>query len=285
MKSRDELLEAIQKTAATLPGNMFEFSQPIQLRFDELISGVRSDVAVKLFGDDMEVLNATATRIVAVMSKIPGATDVKVEQAAGLPMLTVQVDREKAARYGLNIGEVQETTATAMGGRETGTMFEGDRRFNIVVPLPESARNDLEAMKRLPISLPSSRDTNGAPNFIPLSEVASLEVAPGPNQVSRESGKRQIVISVNVRGRDIGSFVGEAQGTIEKEVRIPPAYWTTWGGQFEQLQSAITRLHIVVPPALLLVFTLLFAMFANLRDDLIVFSGILLALTAGTVAL
>lgn len=284
-KSRDELLAAIQKTAANLPGNTYEFSQPIQLRFNELISGVRSDVAVKLFGDDMDVLGATAARIAAVMSKTPGATDVKVEQATGLPMLTVQVDREKAARFGLNVGDVQETIATAIGGRDAGTMFEGDRRFDIVVRLPESARNDLEAMKRLPIALPRAENATGAPNFIPLGEVATLEVTPGPNQISRESGKRRVVISANVRGRDIGSFVTEAQSAIEKSVKIPPAYWTTWGGQFEQLQSAVTRLQIVVPLALLLVFTLLFAMFGNLRDGLIVFSGIPLALTGGIVAL
>lgn len=284
-KSREELLAAIQKTAATLPGNTYEFSQPIQLRFNELISGVRSDVAVKLFGDDMEVLSSTASKIAAVMSRVQGATDVKVEQAAGLPMLTVQIDREKAARYGLNIGNVQQTVSTAIGGTEAGTMFEGDRRFDIVVRLPENARNNLDVMKRLPISLPRAESANGMPNFIPLGEIASLEVAPGPNQISRENGKRRVVISANVRGRDIGSFVGEAQSAIAKAVKIPPAYWATWGGQFEQLQSATQRLQIVVPLALLLVFTLLFAMFGNLRDGLIVFSGIPLALTGGILAL
>jgi cobalt-zinc-cadmium resistance protein CzcA len=284
-KSRDELLKAIQKTAAKLPGSTYEFSQPIQLRFNELISGVRSDVAVKLFGDDMEVLDKTAATIAAAMTSIPGASDVKVEQTEGLPMLTVQIDRDKTARYGLNVGDVQEAVATAIGGKEAGTMFEGDRRFDIVVRLPENLRNDLEAMKRLPISLPRADNENGRVNFIPLGEVATLELAPGPNQVSREDGKRRIVISANVRGRDIGSFVSEAEKVIQQRVKIPVGYWTTWGGQFEQLQSATQRLQIVVPVALLLVLTLLFAMFGNLKDGLLVFSGIPFALTGGIVAL
>jgi cobalt-zinc-cadmium resistance protein CzcA len=284
-KSRDELLKAIQETAAKLPGSNYEFSQPIQLRFNELISGVRSDVAVKLFGDDMEVLDKTAATIAATMTSIPGASDVKVEQTEGLPMLTVQIDRDKTARYGLNVGDVQDTVATAIGGKEAGTMFQGDRRFDIVVRLPENLRNDLDAMKRLPISLPRAANESGRVNFIPLGEVASLELAPGPNQVSREDGKRRIVISANVRGRDIGSFVSEAEKAIQQRVKIPVGYWTTWGGQFEQLQSATQRLQIVVPVALLLVLTLLFAMFGNLKDGLLVFSGIPFALTGGIVAL
>jgi cobalt-zinc-cadmium resistance protein CzcA len=284
-KSRDQLLAAIQKTADLVPGNAYEFSQPIQLRFNELMSGVRSDVAVKLFGDDMDVLGVTSAQIAAAMSKVPGATDVKVEQASGLPMLTVQIDRDKASRYGLNIGTVQDTIATAIGGREAGTLFEGDRRFDIVVRLPESARGDLDAMRRLPIALPCADGGNAGPNFIPLGEIATLIVAPGPNQISREDGKRRVVISANVRGRDIGSFVGDAKAAIDQAVKVPPAYWTTWGGQFEQLQSATKRLQVVVPMALLLVFVLLFAMFGNLRDGLIVFSGIPLALTGGILAL
>lgn len=284
-KSRDALLKAIQETAAKIPGSSYEFSQPIQLRFNELISGVRSDVAVKLFGDDMEVLDKTAATIAAAMTSIPGASDVKVEQTEGLPMLTVQIDRDKTARYGLNVGDVQDTVATAIGGKEAGTMFQGDRRFDIVVRLPENLRNDLEAMKRLPISLPRAESENGRVNFIPLGEVATLELAPGPNQVSREDGKRRIVISANVRGRDIGSFVSEAEKVIQQRVKIPVGYWTTWGGQFEQLQSATQRLQIVVPVALLLVLTLLFAMFGNLKDGLLVFSGIPFALTGGIVAL
>ncbi len=287
-KSRDELLAAIQETVGKLPGNTYEFSQPIQLRFNELISGVRSDVAIKIFGDDMDVMNETAGKIAAVLEKIPGASEVKVEQTTGLPMLTVNIDREKTARYGLNIGDVQDAISTAIGGREAGTMFEGDRRFDIVVRLPDNLRSDIESMKRLPIALPKnsavSNGIEGRTTYIPLSEVASLEVAPGPNQVSRENGKRRVVVSANVRGRDIGSFVGEAQARLP-EIKIPTGYWTSWGGTFEQLESASQRLKIVVPVALLLVFTLLFVMFGNAKDGLLVFTGIPFALTGGVVAL
>jgi len=283
-KSRDELLAAIQASADKLPGNIYEFSQPIQLRFNELISGVRSDVAVKVFGDDMAVLNDTATKISSVMEKIPGASEVKVEQTTGLPMLTVNIDRDKTSRYGLNIGDVQDAVATAIGGTEAGTLFQGDRRFDIIVRLPENLRSDPEAIKRLPISLPRGQNSDDRTTYIPLAEVASLELAPGPNQISRENGKRRIVVSANVRGRDIGSFVAEA-GQRLQQVKIPAGYWTTWGGQFEQLQSATQRLQIVVPVALLLVFTLLFMMFGNFKDGLLVFSGIPFALTGGLVAL
>lgn len=277
-KSHAELLEAIQKTVAAMPGNAYEFSQPIQLRFNELISGVRSDVAVKLFGDDADVLNDTAARIAAMLGKVSGAQEVKIEQTSGLPVLTVDIDRSKTARYGLNVSDVQDAIATAIGGKEAGTMFEGDRRFDIVVRLPDALRADMEAIRRLPLPLP------GGANFIPLGEVATFTIAPGPNQISRENGKRRVVISANVRGRDIGSFVAEAEQRLQ-QVTIPAGYWTTWGGQFEQLQSASQRLQIVVPAALALVMLLLFAMFGNLKDGLLVFSGIPFALTGGLAAL
>ncbi|MDB5554231.1 MAG: CusA/CzcA family heavy metal efflux transporter [Rhizobium sp.] len=287
-KTREALLAAVEAEAAKYAGNSYEFSQPIQLRFNELISGVRSDVAVKIFGDDMDVLNATAAKVAAVLGRIPGATEVKAEQTTGLPMLTVNIDREKTSRYGLNIGDVQEALAIATGGRTAGAVFEGDRRFDIIVRLPEQQRTDLEALKRLPIPLADTDGDNGnatSNGFIPLAEVATLEFAPGPNQISREEGKRRIVVSANVRGRDIGSFVPEAQRLIETDVKIPAGYWISWGGTFEQLQSASKRLQIVVPLALFLVFTLLFAMFGNIKDGLIVFTGIPFALTGGILAL
>jgi len=284
-KTRDELLAAIQVAANKLPGNNYEFSQPIQLRFNELISGVRSDVAVKVFGDDMDVLNDTAIKIASVMEKIPGASEVKVEQTTGLPMLTINIDRDKTSRYGLNVGDVQDAVATAIGGKEAGTLFQGDRRFDIIVRLPENLRSDLEAIKRLPIALPRAQGGDSQKTYIPLAEVASLELAPGPNQVSRENGKRRIVVSSNVRGRDIGSFVAEAEQQLQQQVKIPAGYWTSWGGQFEQLLSATKRLQVVVPVALLLVFVLLFMMFGNVKDGLLVFSGIPFALTGGLVAL
>ena len=287
-KTREELLAAVQEAANSYPGNNYEFSQPIQLRFNELISGVRSDVAVKIFGDDMAVLDDTAAKVAAVLGRVPGAAEVKVEQTSGLPMLTLNIDREKTARYGLNIGDVQETIAIATGGKEAGIMFEGDRRFDIIVRLPEAMRTDLEALRRLPIALPkpvASADGKETVSYIPLGEVATLDFAPGPNQISREDGKRRIVVSANVRGRDIGSFVPEAEALILKEVKIPPGYWTSWGGTFEQLQSATQRLQVVVPLALFLVFVLLFVMFNNVKDGLLVFTGIPFALTGGILAL
>ena len=284
-RTRQQLVEEVQEVVAKIPGNNYEFSQPIQLRFNELVSGVRADVAVKVFGDDMDVLNKTAREIETVLNGIPGAAEVNVEQTTGLPMLTVNIDREKATRYGINIADVQDTIATAIGGRGAGTLFEGDRRFDIVVRLPENVRGNLDAIRRLPIALPATGAAGATRvSFIPLSELATLELAPGPNQVSREDGKRRIVVSANVRGRDLGSFVTEATVALE-QVKIPTGYWTTWGGQFENLQSATRRLQIVVPVALLLVFTLLFAMFGNLKDGLIVFTGIPFALTGGILAL
>lgn len=282
-KTRDELAALVKADVEKMPGQNYEFSQPIQLRFNELISGVRSDVAVKVFGDDMDVMNNAAGRIATVLKGISGATEVNIEQTTGLPMLSVQIDREKTARYGLNVQDVQDTLATAVGGKEGGTMFEGDRRFDIIVRVPESVRSDLEAIKRLPVPLPASG--TGARKFIPLSEVADLSLSPGPNQVSRENGKRRVVVSANVRGRDIGTFVAEAEQAIQQQVKLPTGYWMTWGGQFENLQSATNRLKVVVPVSLLLVFTLLFVMFGNAKDGLLVFTGIPFALTGGIVAL
>ncbi|WP_457330811.1 CusA/CzcA family heavy metal efflux RND transporter [Rhizobacter sp. P5_C2] len=280
-KTREALLAAIRDEAAQVPGSNHELSQPIQLRFNELISGVRSDVAVKVFGDDSEVLDKTAAEIAEALQRVPGATEVKVEQTGGLPVLTVNVDRGKAARHGLNMNEVQETVATAIGGRGAGTFFQGDRRFDIVVRLPEAVRQDVDALRRLPIALPRGA---GPAAYVPLGELASLELAPGPNQVSRENGKRRVVVSANVTGRDLGSFVADAQAAIAK-VAVPSGYWTAWGGTFEQLQSAAQRLQWVVPLALAMVFVLLFTMFGNARDGLLVFTGIPFALTGGVLSL
>ncbi|MEM5431779.1 CusA/CzcA family heavy metal efflux RND transporter [Cupriavidus oxalaticus] len=284
-RTRDELIAAIREEVGKLPGNNYEFSQPIQLRFNELISGVRSDVAVKVFGDDNAVLEDTARRIAAVLQGIAGAAEVKVEQTTGLPMLSVNIDRDKAARYGLNLSDIQEAVAIGIGGKVSGTFFSGDRRFDIVVRLPDAVREDVEALRRLPVALPRDTAAGARTSYIPLSEVATVEIAPGPNQVSRENGKRRIVVSANVRGRDIGSFVPEAEAAIRERVRIPAGYWTSWGGTFEQLQSATARLRVVVPLALGLVFVLLFAMFGNVKDGLLVFTGIPFALTGGILAL
>ena len=283
-RSTADLVTAMQEAAETIPGNNYEFTQPIQMRFNELLSGVRSDVAVKVFGDDMDVMNRTAGEIEEVLSGVAGAADVKVEQTTGLPMLTLFVDRTKIARLGLNVSEIQDALSIAVGGREAGLLFEGDRRFDISVRLPESLRADLDAIKQIPIRLPATGDGTRAA-YVQLGDIAALDIAPGPNQISRENGKRRVVVTANVRGRDIGSFVNEAQQKLEQQVKVPSGYWTTWGGTFEQLQSASKRLQIVVPIALLLVFILLFAMFNNVKDGLLVFSGVPFALTGGLAAL
>ena len=283
-KSRATLIAQLQQAAATVPGSNYELSQPIQLRFNELVSGVRSDVAVKVFGDDMAVLNQTAAKIAATLQTVPGASEVKVEQTTGLPVLTINIDRDKAARYGLNVGEVQEAIAIAVGGRQAGILYEGDRRFDIVVRLSEALRTDVAGLSGLLIPVPAN-SSNQQIGFISLSQVASLDLVLGPNQVSRENGKRVVIVSANVRGRDLGSFVQSAGETIQREVQIPAGYWTSWGGQFEQLQSAARRLQIVVPIALLMVLALLFMMFNNLKDGLLVFTGIPFALTGGVLAL
>ena len=285
-KSRDTLIADIQRASAIVPGSAYELSQPIQLRFNELISGVRSDVAVKVFGDDMAVLNATAGEIAETLQRLSGASEVKVEQTSGLPVLTINIDRDKAARFGLNVGDVQDTIAVAVGGRQAGTLYEGDRRFDMVVRLSDALRTDIDGLSRLLIPVPALAGNASAQlGFIALSQVASLDLVLGPNQISRENGKRLVIVSANVRGRDIGSFVDEAEAAISAQVNVPAGYWTTWGGQFEQLKEASERLRIVVPVALLLVFGLLFMMFNNLKDGLLVFTGIPFALTGGIMAL
>ena len=298
--TKDAVQEKILAMAATLPGSNYEASQPIQLRFNELISGVRSDVGIKIFGDDMEVLLRTGGSIAATLRKIAGAEDVKVEQVGGLPMLTVRLNREATARHGLNVQEVQQLVSTALGGAEAGSLFEGDRRFSLVVRLPEALRSDLEALRRLPVKLPEARSFREddeyrkvsltkkkatGPQFIQLGEIANFDESPGPNQISRENGKRRVVVTCNIRGRDMGGFVSEAQAAVRTKVKIPAGCWLAWGGQFEQLQSASERLKVVVPVALLLIFILLFMAFGSVKDSLLVFSGVPLALTGGILAL
>ncbi|HIE3609407.1 TPA: CusA/CzcA family heavy metal efflux RND transporter, partial [Legionella anisa] len=282
-KTKQELVQEIENAVKQIPGNNYEFTQPIQMRFNELISGVRSDVAVKVFGDDMDTLLKTAEAISAQLKKIPGAADVKVEQVSGLPLLTVDINRNSLARYGLQIGTVQDAIVIATGGKKGGELFEGDKRFDIVVRLPESLRTDPNVLRQIFIPLPLAKD--GEQHFIPLSEVASLVRSESPNQISREVGKRRVVVTSNVRNRDLSSFVSEAKRRIDESVKIPSGYWIAWGGQFEQLQSASQRLQIVVPITLIGIFLLLFMSFGRVRDALLVFSGIPLALTGGVFAL
>jgi cobalt-zinc-cadmium resistance protein CzcA len=268
----------LEVALAAIPGNNYEFTQPIQMRFNELISGVRSDLAVKIYGDDLDALLEAGEQIEKLIAPIAGAADVKVEQATGLPVMTVKPRRALLQRYGLNIADMQETLATAVGGLEVGQVFEGDQRFDLVVRLPESLRNDPRAIEQLPIMLP-----NGG--YVPLRELADIEVATGPNQINRENGKRRVVVTANVRGRDLGSFVDDVQQQVRESIELPAGYWVEYGGSFEQLISASQRLQVVVPLALLLIFALLYAAFASVKDALLVFSGVPLALTGGVLAL
>jgi cobalt-zinc-cadmium resistance protein CzcA len=282
-KTKAAFVAELERTVARVPGNNYEFTQPIQMRFNELISGVRADVAVKIHGDDLDVLAQAGERIEALLRQVPGAADVQMEQTTGLPMLTITPKRELLSRYGLNTAEVQSVVEIALGGRATGQVFEGDRRFDLVVRLPENLRNDLRALRELPVPLPSQQATGGG--FVPLSAIADISIAPGPNAVNRENGKRRVVVTANVRGRDLGSFVRDVQQRVRDSAQMPAGYWIEYGGTFEQLQSARSRLLIVVPVALLTIFGLLYLAFRSLRDALLVFSGVPLALTGGVLAL
>jgi cobalt-zinc-cadmium resistance protein CzcA len=291
-QTKAELITAMEETIRKVPGNNYEFTQPIQMRFNELLSGVRSDVAIKVFGDDLDTLLSVGEQIEKILETVPGAADVRIEQITGLPVLSIQMDRSKMARYGLNGADVQDAIVIAVGGRNAGMIFEGDRRFELQVRLPEHQRSDIETLKRLPIRLPAANmgggmnvPVIGPTAYVALGEVANLQITQGPNQVSRENGKRRLVVTANVRGRDIGSFVKEAETLIAKKVHIPSGYWTTWGGQFEQLILAAQRLQIVIPIALGLVFLLMYTMLGSLRDSLLVFTAVPLAITGGILAL
>lgn len=277
-KTKAQLLQEIQAKLELVPGNAFEISQPIQLRFNELISGVRSDLGIKIFGDNLEQLLSSGNEVAEVLNSIEGAVGVKVEQVSGLPILSIVPNRDALYRFGLNVVDLQDVVAAATGGEEAGLVFEGDRRFAIVVRLAESLRSDLTALDRLPVPLPDG-------GYVPLREVASLELAPGANQISREEGKRRLVVSANVVGRDLGGFVAEAQQQIEQQVSLPAGYWLRYGGTFEQLQSASARLTLLVPMTLVMIFALLMVTFGSAKDAALVFSGVPLALTGGVLAL
>ena len=286
-KAKEELVEEMEAALKKIPGSNYEFTQPIQMRFNELISGVRSDLAVKIYGDDLDQLLKSGNEIMEVLEDIDGAVDIKVEQVTGLPVLSIVPDRKRMHLYGLNIVDVQEIVQTAMGGREAGTVFEGDRRFDLVVRLPESLRTDVDALDRLPIPLPNGEQdsVDANPDYVPLGEVVDISIIYGPNQISRENGKRRIVVTSNVRGRDLGSFVDDIRDQVSKKIKLPAGYWTEYGGTFEQLMSAKQRLLIVVPISLLLIFGLLFMAFNSARAALLIFSGVPLALTGGIAAL
>lgn len=277
-KTKAQLVAEMEAALATLPGNNYEFTQPIQMRFNELISGVRADLGIKVFGDDLDQLVTSANQILQAVNKVQGAADTKVEQVTGLPTLSVIPNRTALARYGLNVVELQDWVSAAIGGTSAGILYEGDRRFELIVRLPETLRRDLDKLAVLPVPLP-----NG--DFVPLQEVATLDLSPAPAQISRENGKRRVVVTANVRGRDLGSFVEEVKAQINRDVALPAGYWLDYGGTFEQLESASQRLSIVVPVTLLLILGILVMAFASLKDALIIFSGVPLALTGGVLAL
>jgi cobalt-zinc-cadmium resistance protein CzcA len=302
-ETKAELRGRIEKALLKLPGNNYEFTQPIQMRFNELIAGVRGDVAVKVYGEEFQDIEATAAAIGRIIKSIPGAADVKVEQTKGLPVMNVEIDRNVIARHGLSMKEVQDVVNIAIGGREAGMVFEGDRRFDLMVRLPENIRDNIEDLKSIPVPLPKMDGSDSTqtgnpgaghrhetgdddrPSFIPLGELATLDVTEGPNQISRENGKRRIVVQANVRDRDIGSFVAEAQERIDKEVKLRSGQWLEWGGQFENLVAARQRLAIVVPACFLLIFIILFTAYGSAKYAFIIFSGVPLALSGGVIAL
>ncbi len=286
--SKAEVLQKITEASGTQPGNNYEYTQPIQMRFNELIAGIRGDVAIKVYGDDFEQIGDTANKIAVALRSVKGGTDIKVEQLSGLPLLDLKLDKAAIARLSLGVSDVLDVISIAIGGREAGIVFQGDRRFHILVRLPDKLREDISALENLPIPIPhqgGDSDSKDKQSFVPLKAVAKFETSEGPNQISRENGKRRVVVQANVRGRDIGSFVAEAQAKIANDVRIPPGSWLEWGGQFENLLAARNRLLIVVPACFFVIFLMLFSAFGSAREALLVFSGVPLAISGGILTL
>ena len=277
-KPKAQVVAELESAVQAIPGNNYEFTQPIQMRFNELLSGVRADVAVKVYGDDLTQLAAVGSALEAVVKSVEGARDVSLEQVTGLPVLSVRPRRAALSRYGLDVDSLQDTVAASYGGETVGSIYEGDRRHDLVVRLPEALRSNVEALSRLPLALPDG-------GYVPLGEVAELELSQGPNQINRENGKRRVVVTANVRGRDLGSFVDSLKERVAAEVVLPSGYWVDYGGSFEQLQSASARLAIVVPVTLVLILGLLWLVFRSVSAGLLVFSGVPLALTGGVFAL
>lgn len=273
-----ELVERIEKKLATVPGNGYEMTQPIQMRFNELIAGVRGDIAVKVFGDDFAQMNATADRIAAVLRTVRGATDVQVEQTEGLPLLDIRPNRDAMARVGVTAGDVQDTIAAALGGREAGMIFEGDRRFPVVIRLADTSRADFQAIGQIPVP-------TGGGSYVPVASVADVVIGDGPNQIIRENGKRRVVVQATVRGRDVAGVVSDAQAAIDGQVTLPPGTYLKWGGQFENLATARDRLTIVVPICFAVIMLLLYGALGSVREAALVFTGVPLALVGGILAL
>ena len=282
VNTKEDVIARVEAKANALIGQGYELSQPIELRFNELIGGVRGDVAVKIYGDDLDKMSAAGARIAAALQSVPGAADVRVEQVTGAPTLDVQFDRAEIGRLGLTVEEVADTVAAAMAGREAGLLFEGDRRFDVVVRVPQASRNDLDALGALPVMLPA--ELGQLRRSVPLSQLARFTHAEGLNQISREGGKRRVVVQANVRGRDVGSFVTAAQPKVEA-VALPPGTWIEWGGQFQNLQAASQRLAIVVPLCFAAVFALLYLALGGFAPAFAVFIAVPLGLSGGVFAL
>lgn len=282
-KSKAQFVAELRTAVEAVPGNKYEFTQPIEMRFNELIAGVRTDVAIRIYGDDLDTLKAAGEQTSKLLATVPGARDVRVEQTTGLPMLSVEPQRDHLALLGLTVADLQQALQTAIGGTQVGLIYEGDRRFKLVVRLDEDLRQNPDVLARLPLPLPV--DASPDLGYVPLGEVATIKELIGPNQINRESGKRNVVVTANVEGRDLGSFIAETQQLMRDQLKLPSGYWLGYGGTFEQLQSASQRLMVVVPLTLLLIFGLLYSAFSSVRYALIVFSGVPLALTGGILAL
>jgi cobalt-zinc-cadmium resistance protein CzcA len=277
-KAKSEIIADLEALVTPIPGNRYEFLQPIQMRFNELIAGVRAELAIKVFGDDFDQLIAIGDDIEKAVTSVSGAADVSIEQATGLPVMTIEPNRQALARYGVSITQLQDLVATAVGGSVAGQFYEGDRRSDIVIRLPEELRSDPDWLGNLPVPLSDG-------SYVPLSEMVDMSLETGYNQIYRENGKRRVVVTANVRGRDLGSFVRDVQREVQARVEIPPGYWVEYGGTFQQLESAARRLAVVVPVTLALILGLLVMALGSVKDAGVIFSGVPLALTGGIIAL
>ena len=282
-KTKTQLLDELRTEVLAVPGNKYEFTQPIEMRFNELIAGVRADVAVRIYGDDMAVLEAAGKQAAELLSAVEGARDVQLQQMTGLPMLSVEPQRDHLALLGLTVDDVQQNLRAAVAGIDAGVIYEGDKRFRLLVRFDDALRKNTDALKQLPIALPQG--ANPELRYVPLGEIATVKTIQGPNQINRQSGKRNLVVTANVEGQDLGSFIAETQAAMNQQLTMPPGYWVEYGGTFKQLQSASARLSVVVPLTLFLILGLLYSTFNSMRDALIIFSGVPLALTGGVIAL
>ena len=298
-ETKEDVRKRIEKALSLLPGSLYEYAQPIELRFNELIAGIRGDLVIKIYGDKFDQLSSTAQQIAAVLKEIEGAADIKIEQTAGLPFLNININRKAIAKYGISVAHVQGVIAAAIGGKEAGVVYQGDRRFDIFVRLSEELRGDLQSIKTIPVPLPLEENTHGVelasleaagfieepPQIIPLGVLAQIQTSEGPNQVSRENSRRRTYVATNVRGRDLGSFVEEVKEKISSQVEVPPGYFLEYGGQYENLARARARLAIVVPVCFFLIFLLLFSNFNSVKHSLLVFTAVPLALSGGVFSL